>query len=367
MATLGGGLVRNETEARIEGSGVECLLNGVYIATRPRARRQPDPRPPRRARAATRDQFYKGVVDGQRARGVRRQDHRPQGRAEDQRLPEERQPAAVGRRRDRHQARARDLRRRREVQPRRHLRASSTRRRCSICARAASTAATAESVLTFAFAAEVIERFADPTVRQHVRARGRWRGCRAAPRWRSWRERAGRSGARGAAAYDVARVRARLPDPRARRMNGRPLVYLDTAASAQKPRGGDRHAEALLRAGLRQHPSRRVRPQPARDRRCTTRRARKVQRFINAADWREIVFTRNATEAINLVAASFLAAAAAARRRDPGHRDGAPRQHRALAAARPRRPVPRWWRRRSTTRASCCSTRSSSGSPSAPG
>ena len=30
-----------------------------------------------------------------------------------------------------------------------------------------------------------------------------------------------------------------------------------------------------------------------------------MQRFLNAADWREIVFTRNATEAINLVAASF--------------------------------------------------------------
>ena len=32
VATLGGGLVRNETEARIEGRGVECLLNGLYHA-----------------------------------------------------------------------------------------------------------------------------------------------------------------------------------------------------------------------------------------------------------------------------------------------------------------------------------------------
>ena len=33
---------------------------------------------------------------------------------------------------------------------------------------------------------------------------------------------------------------------------------------------------------------------------------RKVQRFIGAADWREVVFVRNGTEAINLVAQSFL-------------------------------------------------------------
>ena len=32
VATLGGGLVRNEIDARIEGSGVECLLNGLYMA-----------------------------------------------------------------------------------------------------------------------------------------------------------------------------------------------------------------------------------------------------------------------------------------------------------------------------------------------
>ena len=53
VATLGGGLVRNETEARIEGRGVECLLNGLYHAAGPRARRQPDPHPPHGARAAT--------------------------------------------------------------------------------------------------------------------------------------------------------------------------------------------------------------------------------------------------------------------------------------------------------------------------
>ena len=29
-ATLGGGLVRNETEARLVGRDVECLLNGLY-------------------------------------------------------------------------------------------------------------------------------------------------------------------------------------------------------------------------------------------------------------------------------------------------------------------------------------------------
>lgn len=104
--------------------------------------------------------------------------------------------------------------------------------------------------------------------------------------------------------YDVHKVREDFPIL-ATRMNDRPLIYLDTAASAQKPRAVIEtlknfyeHDYANIHRGVYDL-----------SQRATARHdeaRRKVQRFLNAADWREIVFTRNATEAINLVAASFL-------------------------------------------------------------
>ena len=67
-------------------------------------------------------------------------------------------------------------------------------------------------------------------------------------------------------------------------------------------------------------------------------RARVVAgRFIGAPDpAHEIVFTKNTTESLNLVAQSWGRANLARRRRRVAHRDGAPRQHRALAACSPR-------------------------------
>ena len=105
-------------------------------------------------------------------------------------------------------------------------------------------------------------------------------------------------------AYDVARVRADFPIL-ATRMNDRPLVYLDTAASAQKPRAV---IDALTRFYERDYANihRGIYDLSQRATAMDDEARRKVQRFLGAADWREIVFTRNATEAINLVAASFL-------------------------------------------------------------
>ena len=85
---------------------------------------------------------------------------------------------------------------------------------------------------------------------------------------------------------------------------GKPLVYLDNAASAQKPQAGARpHPEGLYRA-IRQRASR-----PAlsgeRGDRGLRGRARDRARFLNAGRPEEIIFTRNATEAINLVAYTF--------------------------------------------------------------
>ena len=59
----------------------------------------------------------------------------------------------------------------------------------------------------------------------------------------------------------------------------------------------------------------------------------KVQRFLNAADVREIIFVRGTTEGINLVAQSFGRAAAGRRRRGAHLGHGAPLEHRPLADA----------------------------------
>ena len=107
-----------------------------------------------------------------------------------------------------------------------------------------------------------------------------------------------------AAAYDVAQVRRDFPIL-ATRMNDRPLVYLDTAASAQKPavvidalKHFYEHDYANIHRGVYDLSQRATAADDA--------ARRKVQCFLGAPDWREIVFTRNATEAINLVAACFL-------------------------------------------------------------
>ena len=87
-------------------------------------------------------------------------------------------------------------------------------------------------------------------------------------------------------------------------MRDKPLVYLDTAASAQKPRAVIdaishfySHDYANIHRGVYELSARATRlHQEARE---------KVAGFIGAASADEIVFVRNATEAINLVAASF--------------------------------------------------------------
>jgi cysteine desulfurase / selenocysteine lyase len=103
--------------------------------------------------------------------------------------------------------------------------------------------------------------------------------------------------------FDVASIRADFPIL-ATRMRGRPLCYLDSAASAQKPRAvieaiSDFYAHhyANIHRGVYQL--------SAEATRLFEDVRTKVARFIGAPDPREIVFVRNATEAINLVARSF--------------------------------------------------------------
>ena len=108
---------------------------------------------------------------------------------------------------------------------------------------------------------------------------------------------------RDCAPYDVEAVRADFPILQ-RLVRGRPLVYLDTAASAQKPAkviDAERSFYAEDYANI--HRGLYFLSQRATERYDEARR--KVKTFLNARHEHEIVFTRNATEAINLVAASF--------------------------------------------------------------
>src|ERR1700743_3229053 len=102
--------------------------------------------------------------------------------------------------------------------------------------------------------------------------------------------------------YDVMRLREDFP-ALALEVYGKPLVYLDNAASAQKPNAvlerspepyrsedanGHRGLHYLANAATEAYEGGRA----------------KVAKFLNAKRTEEIVFTRNATEAINLVASS---------------------------------------------------------------
>ncbi|HUC62447.1 MAG TPA: cysteine desulfurase [Alphaproteobacteria bacterium] len=105
-----------------------------------------------------------------------------------------------------------------------------------------------------------------------------------------------------APAYDVARVRRDFPIL-ARAVYGKPLVYLDNGASAQKPRAViERMREFMERDYANIH--RGVHYLSQRSTQLYDEARGTVARFLNAGP-REIVFTRNATEAINLVAASY--------------------------------------------------------------
>ena len=103
--------------------------------------------------------------------------------------------------------------------------------------------------------------------------------------------------------YDVARVREDFPIL-AREVYGKPLVYLDNAASAQKPRAVlDRMAKAYEQEYANVHRGLHFLANAATEGYEGARET--VRGFLNAASSAEIIFTRNATEAINLVASSY--------------------------------------------------------------
>jgi cysteine desulfurase/selenocysteine lyase len=104
-------------------------------------------------------------------------------------------------------------------------------------------------------------------------------------------------------AYDVAKVRADFP-ALAMQVYGKPLVYLDNAASAQKPRQVlDRLTKAYTEQYANVHRGLHYLANEATEAYEGARES--VRGFLNAGRTEEIIFTRNATEAINLVAATF--------------------------------------------------------------
>jgi cysteine desulfurase/selenocysteine lyase len=104
--------------------------------------------------------------------------------------------------------------------------------------------------------------------------------------------------------FDLAKIRADFPILE-EKIHGNRLVYLDSGASAQKPNQvldrmdwAHRHAYANVHRGLHTLANRATEAYEG-GREAT-------RRFLNASRPEEIIFTRSATEAINLVAASFL-------------------------------------------------------------
>lgn len=103
--------------------------------------------------------------------------------------------------------------------------------------------------------------------------------------------------------FNTNRIRADFPIL-SRQIHGKPLVYLDNAATSQKP-------EAVLRAmddyyrRCNANVRRGVHTLAEEATEAYEQARRKVARFINAPSPREVVFVRNTTEAINLVALSW--------------------------------------------------------------
>ena len=103
--------------------------------------------------------------------------------------------------------------------------------------------------------------------------------------------------------FDINAIRAQFPILQ-REIHGKPLVYLDNAASAQKPdavldamSGQARHAYANVHRGLHTLANETTEAfEGARG---------KVRRFLNAPDDENIIFTKGGTEAINLVASGL--------------------------------------------------------------
>ena len=103
--------------------------------------------------------------------------------------------------------------------------------------------------------------------------------------------------------FDAERVRLDFPILQ-RDVRGKPLVYLDNAATTQKPRAVlDALTRYYTESNANIHRGVHYLSETATQAHEAVRRT--IQRFFNAREAREVIFTRNATEGINLVAQTF--------------------------------------------------------------
>jgi cysteine desulfurase/selenocysteine lyase len=111
------------------------------------------------------------------------------------------------------------------------------------------------------------------------------------------------SAVRQADAFDVERIRADFPILKLE-VNGKPLVYLDNAASSQMPQPViDRFVEYQSSEHANIHRAVHYLSEKATAEYEAARR--KAQRFVNAAEDREVIFTSGTTDGINLVAHGY--------------------------------------------------------------
>jgi len=105
------------------------------------------------------------------------------------------------------------------------------------------------------------------------------------------------------ATLDMARIRADFPILH-QEVRGRPLVYLDSAATTQKPQAV---IDALVRYYTHDNANvhRGVHALSERATKAYEGARERVRRFINARETKEIIFVRGCTEAINLVAQTY--------------------------------------------------------------
>ena len=106
------------------------------------------------------------------------------------------------------------------------------------------------------------------------------------------------------APFDVARIRSDFPILR-RQVRNKPLVYLDNAATTQKPQVV---LDALMRyyTDINANVHRGVHELSGLATDAYEASREKIRAFFNASSVQEVVFTRNATEGINLVAYAFV-------------------------------------------------------------
>ena len=103
--------------------------------------------------------------------------------------------------------------------------------------------------------------------------------------------------------FDVEAVRAEFPIL-TREVNGKPLIYLDSGASAQKPKAViDAMSGVMERSYANVHRGLHTLANETTD--AYERARESVRRFINAPSVDEVVFTKSTTEGINLVASSY--------------------------------------------------------------